>query len=124
MPAQLTNLIVPGQASPPSPPAPVAGIALIDSGASMTAVDDNALKQLGVAPVGIAPVLTPSGSARQLLYPADIVITGMPGRHSFTQVIGTPHLAAQGIVALIGRDVLRNALFVYNGSTGQFTLAF
>ena len=33
-------------------------------------------------------------------------------------------LLSQGFHALIGRDILRNCVFHYNGSTGLFTLAF
>ncbi len=33
-------------------------------------------------------------------------------------------LSMQGIQALIGRDVLRQCLFVYNGEEDQFMLAF
>jgi hypothetical protein len=36
--------------------------------------------------------------------------------------IGAP-LAAQGIVALIGRDVLQHCTLHYNGFTGEITLA-
>jgi hypothetical protein len=33
-------------------------------------------------------------------------------------------LSVQGIDALIGRDVLRDCIFIYNGSVGLFTIAF
>jgi hypothetical protein len=33
-------------------------------------------------------------------------------------------LAAQGIQALIGRDVLQNCLLIYDGAAGNLTLAF
>ena len=38
-------------------------------------------------------------------------------------VIGS-QLSPQGIQALIGRDVLKNCLFVYDGQAGIFSLAF
>jgi hypothetical protein len=34
------------------------------------------------------------------------------------------NLTAQGIQALIGRDVLARCLFVYDGAAGLFSLAF
>jgi hypothetical protein len=81
MPAMLTNLLGSGII----PPQPVSGLALIDSGASMTTVEESALRALGVQAVGITQVRTPSGQATQLLYPADIVFSGTAlGRHSFT----------------------------------------
>ena len=33
-------------------------------------------------------------------------------------------LESQGIHALVGRDILTQCLFSYNGSQGQFTLAY
>lgn len=34
------------------------------------------------------------------------------------------HLSFQGIQALLGRDILSNCLFLYDGQSGVFTLAF
>jgi hypothetical protein len=42
---------------------------------------------------------------------------------SAVPVIGSM-LAIQGIQALIGRDVLANCLFIYDGRSGLFTWAF
>ena len=53
-------------------PAPMAGIALIDTGATTTCIDDE---------------------------------------------------VAQGLMVLIGRDVLQSCVLVYNGLTGQFSLS-
>ncbi len=114
------------QAQTPSsaPPPPATGLALLDTGASATVVDENVLLALGVNPIGTTTVLTPSGAEQQLAYPAEIEFAGMPGRIQFASVLGSKHLAAQGIIALIGRDVLSNALLVFNGPAGMFTIAF
>jgi hypothetical protein len=102
---------------------PVTGRVLFDTGATKTVVDEAALKTLGVQPVGITNVRTPSGSAQQLLYPAELEFLPMHSRIEFAFVIGSPHLAAQGLLALIGRDVLRHTVLVYNGILGQWILA-
>jgi hypothetical protein len=104
-------------------PKPVAGNALIDSGASITAVDDSIIRSLGVQPVGIATVHTPSGSAQQNQYPVKFIFprTGLPPLNA-PQAIGSV-LQSQGIVALIGRDSLSSVVFVYNGPVGVITLA-
>jgi hypothetical protein len=39
-------------------------------------------------------------------------------------VIAADLLQAQGIHALIGRDILMQCVLHYNGTTGTFTLAF
>ena len=116
LPVQLAELNLPV-------PRPVAGDALIDTGASRTVVAEDALQQLGVQPVGLTQVLTPSGQELQLLYPVAIAFVGTPERYSFSQVVGSPHLRTQGLLALIGRDLLAGGLLVYNGHAGMFTLA-
>jgi hypothetical protein len=47
--------------------------------------------------------------------------TQLPGLE-FSSLIGSV-LAAQGIVGLLGRDVLSHFLLVYNGPAGMFSLA-
>lgn len=103
----------------------VTGTALVDTGASMTTIDESALKTLGVAPVNMTTVATPSGTAFQLLYPAELSFPGtvLP-KSVFAEVLGSPHLMTQGLIALIGRDVISEGLLVYNGISGSFTLAF
>jgi len=104
-------------------PKPVPGSALIDTGASITAVDDSVITSLGVQPVGVTTVHTPSGSAQQNQYPVRFTFPGtnLP-ELSGTQAIGSV-LLPQGIVALIGRDALRSLILVYNGPAGMITLA-
>jgi hypothetical protein len=104
-------------------PKPVAGKVLIDTGASITAVDDSIIQSLGVQPVGIATVHTPSGSAQQNMYPVKFIFprSGLPPLIA-SHAIGSL-LRPQGIVALIGRDSLNSVVFVYNGPVGVITLA-
>ena len=104
-------------------PTPITGLALIDSGASKTCVDENAITQLGVPPINQITVQTPSGAAQQCLYPARFSFPGtpLPGI-DFGSVVGST-LAAQGIVALIGRDVLERCVFVYNGPAGTYSIS-
>ena len=105
-------------------PAPVSGQALIDTGASISAVDASVIQSLGVQPVGVVKVNTPSGSANQNQYPVQFVFPGtnlpsLEGTHAIGSV-----LKSQGILALIGRDVLSRFVLVYNGPGGFITLAF
>lgn len=106
-------------------PGPISGPALIDTGASLTVVNEQALKSLGVSPIGIAEVMTPSGKAQQYLYPAELVFAGTQiPKAVLARVAGSPHLQAQNLLALIGRDVLQFGVLIYNGSAGMFTLTF
>lgn len=112
------------------PPSPVTGIALIDTGASVSAVDEAALRQLTVQPTGIVTVGTAGGQQQQAVYPARFVFPGS-GLPSFelSEVLGAdltgqtiPGPTPGSLVALFGRDILSRFVFIYNGLTGTFTL--
>ncbi len=105
-------------------------MALVDTGASITAIDVPILSQLGVNPVGKASVGTADGPALQSTFPARIAFpgTGFPG-FEIPAALGC-NLQGQivamnqkPIIALIGRDILSRFVFIYNGSAGMFTLS-
>ena len=105
-------------------PTPVTGYALIDTGASVTAVDATIIQNLGVNPVGIAQVQTPFGTVQQNQYPVRLVFPGTPLPSIGTsQAIGSV-LQSQGIIALIGRDVLTHFILICNGPGGFISLAY
>lgn len=112
------------QQSGTSLPAPLTGYALIDTGASVTSVDAKILESLGIKAVGQIPISTPSGSSQQGLYSCQFSFPGTPiPVLPFVSVVGSI-LQPQGIVALIGRDLLRNFLLIYDGVHGSWTLSF
>ena len=102
----------------------ISGWALFDTGASISAVDQEAVAQLGLNPAGLTAVQTPGGEVQQYLYPIRMVFPSF-GNFTvvFNQVIGS-ELKPQGIIALVGRDVLANCLLVYNGPAGICSLSF
>ena len=105
-------------------PTPHVGLALIDTGASITAVDLAVLQALGLSPIGVTQVATPERQVEQPVYACDISFPGTPiPRLPFNSVIGS-NIALLGYSALIGRDVLRFFQLVYNGAEGFWTLAF
>jgi hypothetical protein len=110
-------------------PAPQIARALIDTGASITAVDPAITTALGLTPTGQTTIHTPSTAAEiphtcntydihlTLSHPAlSFYISALPVIQS--------NLHHQGIQALIGRDVLSNCLLVYDGRAGTCVLAF
>jgi hypothetical protein len=104
---------------------------LIDTGASGTCVDPSVLSQLALSPTGSTLVHTPStGSNPAPTDTYDISLTiyatqTLPPlvRHT-VPVMKSELLQHQGIHALIGRDILSTCLFVYDGATGLFSLAY
>jgi len=99
-------------------------IMLIDTGASCTAIDTAIAPFLGLVSHGISKVQTPSGEKDHPRFDIDLNFA----THNFSihnlNVIEADLKQRQGIDGLIGRDVLKNALLVYQGWANQYTLAF
>ena len=103
---------------------PTAGIGLIDTGAGATCVEEKILKKLGIPAIDSQPIWTPDGPGNRSVYPCKISYPGTPLPPSnFNSVLGVD-LTGFGCQALIGRDILRDCQFVYNGVQGTWTLAF
>ena len=112
-------------------PNPVSVRGLVDTGASATVVDKAVLSQLGLTPTGMASVHTPSTGTTPhqcLQYDVGLVVPGNqqsdPPLLQATLAVTESDFSMQGIQALIGRDLLRSCILVYNGATGLFSLAF
>jgi hypothetical protein len=125
--ARREALLAAGQDVPPA----ASVRALVDTGASCTCVDPAVLKALSLSARGSVSVHTPStGSAAHLAdeYDVSLVVPGAGTHHVPLTIDAVPVIAAdlavQGIHAIIGRDVLQDCILIYNGTVGEFTLAF
>ena len=104
--------------------------ALIDTGASCTAVDAAIIQSLGLVPTGTMSIFTPStGAVPHRCNQYDVAIGILMEAPQVYVVPGAipvieAHLGAQNYQALIGRDVLGQALLVYNGRAGSLSMAF
>ena len=112
-----------GQSLPP----PCSGVALIDTGAGRTCIDVSVVEQLNLNPISAVQVITASGLALQGTYAAKIRLPVMKMDIDFSSVLSV-NLAGQKIqgmpvIVLIGRDLLANCVFIYNGQVGNFILA-
>jgi len=109
------------------PPA-ATGTFLLDTGASCTCVDPALLNSLGLQPTGRVLISTPSTAGQPHhcnQYDISIFIPGSSGGHLVPALPAVEtHLRSQGIDGLIGRDVLDNCTFIYNGTLKIFTLAY
>lgn len=104
-------------------PQPVTGNALIDTGASVSGVDLPVLASLGVNPVGTTRRGTAGGQQQTSLNPIKMVLTPINLPVEYSSVIGVD-LSGMDIVALLGRDFLKRALLVYDGPSGEITIAY
>lgn len=104
-------------------PSPVEITALIDTGASATALKPDVIRQLQLTPRGVANISTPSSSAHPCnVYDVSVMFSNGVGLSVIT-VIEVP-LEGQVIQGLIGRDVLAHGILIYSGYTNTFSLSF
>ena len=100
----------------------VNGPALIDTGATMTAIDSRIAQTFGFTVSGAISVLTADGRVgTSPIY--EVQLSGFAG-YVQDLVISSCNVFDQGIIALIGTDVLANGKLIYDGITGEFTMDF
>ena len=97
--------------------------ALIDTGASGTAVKPEVIRQLQLTPRGVTNIATPSSTA----HPCNVYDVSLTFANGVVvpviTVIEVP-LEGQVIQGLIGRDVLAHGILIYSGYTNTFSLSF
>lgn len=104
-------------------PEPVTGLALIDTGATRTCVDETAARKAGLPTRGTAKMASASHPEHEVpLFAGRIVMDG--ATINTPTAMGADLSGFPGLVALIGRDMLQNCLFVYDGNAGSISLAF
>jgi hypothetical protein len=114
-------------------PTPMAGYALIDTGASSSAVDEKIFTDFGVQPIDHIKMSTPHTKDQwSFIYPAKIQFPGLnltnEAMLESLRVVGCElrwtTFDNKEIVMLLGRDILRYFLMVYNGVQSDVTLAY
>jgi len=103
--------------------------ALVDTGATYTCIDSSVVARLNLVRTGTMGVLTPTtGAIPQLLpqYDVDLQFVSptsqvLPPLEDVSVLEAA--LSAQGIQALIGRDILARCLFVFDGPANSFSLS-
>jgi len=103
-------------------PEPVAARGMIDTGATGSVIQPAIAQQLGLQPVGVVSISTPSSEnvpclqyPVRLIFPNNVIVEAL--------TIEAP-LRGQHIQCLVGRDVLAHGVLVYTGYINQFTLSF
>lgn len=102
-------------------PAPIVGEALIDTGSTLSCIDVEAARELGLKPIDFTKMHSASHADHEVpVYFAALEILGMAARFELRSMGAS--LKAQNLIALIGRDALANSVLFYDGPTGQATL--
>ena len=97
--------------------------ALIDTGASGTAISTKVVQQLNLIARGVTTISTPSSEAHPTnVYDIDLHLPNNVMIPNIQAIEAT--LTTQNIDCLIGRDVLQHSVLIYNGYAKTFTLSF
>jgi hypothetical protein len=112
----------------PIPPS-ASGYALIDTGASITAVDRRVLTELHLFPVGQVTVTTAGGPHGQSKYLGRLSFPETPLLPRDLEVLGADLSGlradtGKSIIALLGRDLLKDMVLVYDGKHATVTIAY
>jgi len=107
-------------------PQPVTGFALIDTGASLTAVDETVCRRLELVPTSTILISHAGGSEDRPCYPIQVLFPGTPIRPVIIARACSVSLAAgkQSYILLLGRDFLSRYKMVYHGPAGRIELDF
>ncbi|HMC64669.1 MAG TPA: hypothetical protein VKI65_07005, partial [Gemmataceae bacterium] len=106
--------------------------AILDTGSPVTCMDFQAFASLGLLPSGHTSVLTPGTGAALVPcdeYDVSLTILHPSGNRALDRTLGTVTvadlpLAATGIPALIGWDLLHRWVFHCDGPAGIFSLDY
>ena len=97
------------------------GLMMFDTGASHTCFDLTAAGEIGLVIVAKGNMTSASHQNQPMpLYAGKLAIPGAD--LNVEQAMGA-HLAPQGLIALIGRDVMRHGTLFYNGMDGTVSFA-
>ena len=103
--------------------APVVGYALVDTGASSTCFDKNAADQAGLPIVDSGPMHSATHANETVpIYAGSLTIQGVNINLLAHRAYGV-NLSEQGLIGLIGRDVLSKCILIYNGPDSSFSIS-
>lgn len=96
---------------------------MIDTGASVTCIDDELAQRLKLPAIDRVKMASASHNAVEMnAYPILIQFIGVPIKINVSKAMGAS-LTSQEIVALIGRDALRSFTLFYNRLAGEITIS-
>lgn len=88
----------------------------------MTCIDNEVAQQLSLPAIDIVEMSSASQVTKQPVYPARFDLIGWNITLNAPRTVGAA-LKNQGIIALLGRDLLQHCILIYNGITGSISLS-
>jgi len=103
------------------PPARIIS-AMIDTGASISAIEDSVARSIGLVRTGATYIAGVGGASQRPIYSASIFVSPPSGvRYDPIQIAGVTFGSPQ-FSMLIGRDILSDLALSYAGKQGRFSL--
>lgn len=104
-------------------PETVSGLAMIDTGATSTCFDQDSARAAGLPVVGTAKMSSTTHADQEMpVFAGKMMIAGQIVI-DVDRGMGANLSSFDGLVALIGRDLLSSAVFTYNGPDGSICIA-
>ncbi len=101
----------------------VNGLAMIDTGATTTCFDEAAAKKAGLPTIGVTSMSSASHPNHEVPLFSGKITTPTVTINVEKGMGANLSAVSNGLIALIGRDVLKSAVLVYNGPDGHFSLS-
>lgn len=103
------------------------GYAIIDTGAYASAIDEEILAELEILPIGFKETTSAHGAALSRLFHAvasfpSISLHNVNLRRVLGAHVRTPTRDGKEIIMLVGRDILRHMVMVYDGPRSHVML--
>lgn len=107
-------------------PQPVVGRALLDTGASISGIDEGIAQALKLVPTGVVKLASATETRRAAKYVVSIAVPSSQGFSFDAHSVVGMNLANQSppLSMIIGTDLLRDCQLTYNGVLGIVTLAY
>ena len=95
--------------------------ALIDTGATTSCIDEKLAQKLGLTPIDRQAIGGIKGKKEHIIYLGMIYVPAPLNKHKKGPFIGVDMEKRQPV--LLGRDFLRDCIFIYNGTNGTITMS-
>lgn len=97
--------------------------ALIDTGATISGMDNAVARELGLVQTGFVTLTGIGGTTEQPVYAASVSFPGVAAPAQDPVKIAGTSLGAQDFEMLMGRDLLRRLVMTYHGPRSVFSVA-